>query len=109
MADAKLVPMAMSKKEAKAFSGPVAPSNSPRYSWGLSISLDNSSLDKLKMKDLPKVGSYVTLTARCCVQSISESQQVDGDENRSVSLQIEDMAVQPEASAKRHTAKARAK
>lgn len=93
------VNMALSKKEAKSSMGMVAsPSDAPRFPWGLSITLDTRSLEKLKIKDTPKVGSYVTVTAYCCVTSVSESTEVDGDKNRSVSLQIEEMTVAPSAS-----------
>lgn len=89
------VSLALSKKEAKEANGVMAsPSDAPRYEWGTRIELSTRSLDKLSIKELPKVGSYVTVTAHCCVTSVSQSQQVDGDENRSVSLQIEEMSLE---------------
>jgi hypothetical protein len=88
------VSLALSKKEAKEASTAMSvPGNASRYPWGTRVELDTRSLEKLGLKELPKVGSYVTVTAYCCVTSVSESQQVDGDENRSVSLQIEEMSL----------------
>lgn len=96
---ARPVSLALSKKEAKEVTSLMtSPSNAPRYEWGTRIELSTRSLEKLGVKDLPKVGSYVTVTAYCCVTSVSESQQVDGDENKSVSLQIEEMSLAPSAS-----------
>jgi len=92
------VNMALSKKEAKSSMGMMAsPGDTPRFPWGLSITLDTKSLEKLKMADLPNVGSYVTVTAYCCVKSVRESAQVDGDKDRSVELQIEEMNLAPSA------------
>lgn len=92
-----LTPMALTAKEAKETNSPIAMSgkNAPRFDWGLTFQLNTRSLEKLKMTDLPKVGSYVMVEAYCCVQSVSESEQVDGDQNRSVSLQIESLQVTP--------------
>lgn len=96
------VNMALSAKEAKEGMGAVcSPSakNAPRYDWGLQINLNTKSLDKLKITEMPKVGSYVEVVAYCCIKSVRESEQVDGDKDRSVELQIEAMTVKP-ASAK---------
>lgn len=95
MAD-KLTDMALTKKEAKSsMDVATSPSDAPKYEWGTRLNLSTRSLEKLDITDLPKVGSYVMITAYCCVVSISESEEVDGDENRSVGLQIESMSVEP--------------
>ena len=92
----KMRSMALSKKEAKE-SRPVATSdsNGPRYPYGLEIRLDNESLTKLGMS-LPKVGEYVKIRAEACVTSVSENESKGGKAQRSVSLQIERLAVDDE-------------
>src|SRR3990167_2159101 len=92
-----LTNMALTAKEAKETSGPIAASgkNAPRFDWGLNLNLSTKSLEKLKISELPKVGSYVMVEAYCCVKSVRESEQVDGDKDRSVELQVESMMVAP--------------
>lgn len=62
----------------------------PEYPYGLEISLQAESLDKLGVKDLPKVGDAFLLAAKaqvCCVMEDDEGQ-------RMVRLQITDLALQ---------------
>lgn len=71
-------------------------SDRPVYPYGLQVRLDEDSLDKLGMKELPKVGGYLILTARVCVTAVSSNEhQADGKrgkhKHRSVELQIEAM------------------
>ena len=93
----KMRSMELSKKEAKESNTPTAlgDSNAPRYPYGLEIRLDNESLTKLGMS-LPKVGSYVKIRAEACVTSVSENESKGGKAHRSVSLQIERLAVDDE-------------
>jgi hypothetical protein len=76
--------------------GPSDKDSGPRYPWGLSISLDNESLEKLGI-EMPKVGAAMTLTARVTVTSCS-ARQYDRDGKaemqRDCSLQITDMALE---------------
>ena len=94
----KMRSMAVSKKESKEMNSPAvlgSDSNGPRYPYGLEIRLDNESLTKLGMS-LPKVGSYVKIRAEACVTSVSENESKGGKAHRSVSLQIERLAVDDE-------------
>lgn len=97
MADS-MVSLALTKEEIKdrkaEFCSPCAPGKEkgPQFPWGTSLDLNTAVLDKLGLAT-PKVGSYITVTARCCVQGTSESKRDGSEENRSVSLQIEEMAV----------------
>lgn len=63
------------------------------YPWGLCISLDNETLNKLGLTT-PPVGGVVTITAKAMVKSTSERQDDDGTYRRA-ELQITDMAIAP--------------
>jgi hypothetical protein len=65
----------------------------PQYPWGLSLSLDNESLDKLGVENLPKVGATMRLEARVSVSSVSSNEGMDKTVRRSVSLQVTAMAL----------------
>ena len=93
----KMRSMELSKKEVKESNTPtlVGNGNGPRYPYCLEIRLDNESLTKLGMS-LPKVGSYVKIRAEACVTSVSENESKGGKAQRSVSLQIERLAVDDE-------------
>jgi hypothetical protein len=90
--------LAMSKEEAKSHYGD-SPSddNLPRYPYGLSIYLDDDSLKKLGITDLPKVGT--SLPATITVTVVGTSQRAtqsgkDGETMRTcVDLQITDMDI----------------
>lgn len=91
----KLVDMKNTKAEAKK---EMAPSyEPPKYPWGLSINLDNGSLEKLGLEQLPKIGTSMVLTARVEVSSLSEHDSVQGGSSRSLGLQITDMALAAES------------
>lgn len=76
----------------------VGESDGPAYPYGLSITLENDALDKLDLA-LPKVGTALTLIARVDVTSVSSNEGRDKKERRSVSLQITDLCLEPEAAA----------
>lgn len=64
------------------------------YPWGLRITLDDETLDKLGLGMLPKVGGEVTFTAKAVVTSVSQHECDDGDgpdTEQTVCLQITDM------------------
>lgn len=69
-----------------------AQSNEPDYPYGLRISLDEESLKKLGITDLPEVGQAMTLQARVEVVSVSQYEHTEG-KSRDMSLQITDMAL----------------
>lgn len=65
-----------------------------RFPWGLSINLEDESLTKLGITTLPKVGDMVQIVAVAKIDRVSESENNRGTD-RSVSLQIEEMALEP--------------
>lgn len=65
----------------------------PAYGYGLMLRLENFELDKLKMK-LPKVGQQVTIAATGYVDNVHESQSMENKGDRSVGIQITDLAVE---------------
>jgi hypothetical protein len=66
----------------------------PAYPWGLSIYLDNETLAKLGITQLPDVGSKLTLTALVEVSSNSQRQTQEG-KTVNMDLQITDMELAP--------------
>ena len=87
----KRAPVKKSKKSADMCCSD--PMGGNEYPWGLSINLENESLDKLGMDDLPKVGSTVKVVAEAKVESVSSRSDRDDKNNRTVSLQIVKMAI----------------
>lgn len=88
-----MISMKLSAAEAKAETmlgcGPDS-DDQPAYPYGLSIQLDDETLAKLGITDLPPVGTVMQLTALVEVCSVSQYENQDGAEN-SMSLQITDM------------------
>jgi hypothetical protein len=89
----KLVNMKIDPKEReKKYAESTVAADGPVYPWGLGLTLDDESLDKLGITKLPTVGKSYTLVAKCDVTSVSESES-DMGSRRSVSLQITDLAL----------------
>lgn len=88
--------MALSEDEQKD-SYPVAigdgEANEPKYPYGLCLCLDESSLKKLGIKNLPKVGQSMSINAKVMVKSISEYESMHNGERRSMDLQITAMEI----------------
>jgi hypothetical protein len=91
---AALTNMKLSREEAKDLAT-VGPSEiqGPRYPYGLTVSLDNDSLEKLGISQLPDVNETYTLVAQVRVTSVSANES-DYGKSRSVGLQITDMALE---------------
>lgn len=99
--------LAYTKKEAKAEYGTsptVSDEDLPKYPYGLTLYLDDDTLEKLGIKELPKVGS--TMLAQITVMVTGTSQRAtqstkDGEAmSTCVDLQITDMDIaQPAKSA----------
>ena len=87
--------MKMSDEESKEYDGSVVASK-PEYPYGLQITLNDDAIDKLGLPALPQVGSTMIITARVEVCSVSQYERQDQDKERSVSLQITDMALGPD-------------
>lgn len=68
-------------------------SEKPAYPYGLRISLDKECMEKLGMKDMPEVGTKMMIHCMVVVESCSMSQEGNGEEYKSVGLQITDMAM----------------
>ena len=61
------------------------------YPYGLSLHLDDDTLEKLGLKSLPVVGSTMTLQAKVRVTGTNADEKRDGDVEGSLRLQITDM------------------
>jgi hypothetical protein len=92
-----MVSMKMSKKEMKAETEPSLANENP-YPYGLRISLDTDELEKLgiTVKNLPKVGDAMSITATGCIVSVSEDETAGNGYRCSVQIQIEEMALENE-------------
>lgn len=62
----------------------------PRYPYGLTVCLDDETLEKLGITQLPAVGTVMQLTALAEVCSVSQYENQTGSDNN-LSLQITDM------------------
>lgn len=87
-----LVDMRRSKKERK--SEEVAIDNEPSIPFGLSINLDDLSLEKLGMSKLPAVGDRMVVASIGVVDSVNEHSS-SRRKSRSVSIQLEKLDVSP--------------
>lgn len=87
-----MISMKLTAAEAKADTmlGDPSDDDLPKYPYGLSICLDDETLDKLGITDLPAVGTVMQLTALVEVCSISQYENQTGAD-KSLSLQITDM------------------
>lgn len=86
------VSMALTKSEKSERQKDTVLSESPEFPFGLSVHLDDDSLEKLKVKELPEVGGEFDMFATVKVTSVSEHETDEGA-RRSVSLQITEMAL----------------
>lgn len=92
MVNMKQDPKALQEKYAEPAS---LSTQGPSYPYGLELRLEDESIDKLGLEDLPKVGSKLRLEARVEVTSCSVHE--DGarkTKRRSVTLQITDMELE---------------
>jgi len=85
-----LINMQQSAEEAKEYTEPSV-ADAPKYPWGLCITLNDDSLEKLNVTTLPAVETVVTIVAKATVSRISEDQTQGGETRRSMDLQITDM------------------
>lgn len=85
-----LINMQQTAEEAKEYTEPKA-SDAPKYPWGLCITLNDDSLEKLGVDTLPAVDTVVTIVAKAQVSRTSEYQTQGGENQRSIDLQITDM------------------
>ena len=91
--------LALTKEEAKREYGyePSDTDNLPKYPYGLSIHLDDDTLKKLGITDLPKVGTAIPATITVMVTGTSQRATQSGKEGEAmrtcVDLQITDMDI----------------
>jgi hypothetical protein len=71
-----------------------------KYPYGLTLSIDNDSIDKLGMKELPKVGGKILLVAEVYVIEVSERETSQDGKWRNVRLQITDMSLEEKSKSK---------
>jgi hypothetical protein len=69
----------------------------PLYPWELNLTLRDEALEKLGIETLPKVGTALMLVARVEVTGVSSDIGADKQKRQSVSLQITDCCLEPEA------------
>lgn len=88
-----MISMQMTPAEAKAetyLGTDSSDSDLPKYPYGLSLCLDDETLKKLGITELPPVGTVMQLTALVEVCSISNYENQEGSD-KSLNLQITDM------------------
>lgn len=88
-----LINMETTPAEAQEYTTPTV-ADAPKYPWGLCLTLNDDSLDKLGVKTLPPVDTEVTIIAKAVVSRISENQTQGGESCASMDLQITDMQLQ---------------
>jgi hypothetical protein len=72
----------------------------PSYPYGLEIRLSNDAIEKLGLPALPAVGETMVVMARVKVTSVSQYENEGSHKERSICLQITDMALGADQSAK---------
>jgi len=98
MAEPKIVSMERTAAEkAKAEEACKAmPCEGPDYPWGLCLNLGKEELAKLGITKLPEVGDEFHIYGVACVTRVSQSANKEGDESKSVELQVTALGVMQE-------------
>lgn len=100
--------MSLSKEEAKEYNGMCCSDgseNGPKYPYGLCIELNDGSLEKLGINELPAVGKKVLVFAEATVTSISQYQEQSGESESRLSLQITSLDIEMPTAEKNAAAK----
>lgn len=90
MAEHRMVSMRLSKDEAMEKTEPSL-ADKPEFPFGLQVHLDQDSLSKLGIEELPEVGSKMRLNAIVEVSGVSQHETQNDKVRRHVDLQITDM------------------
>lgn len=82
------------KPETKTLLAEPTEANTPEYPYGLNLYLDEESLTKLGIAELPAIDSELRVEALACVVNISQQESQGSDKpQRSINLQIEKLAL----------------
>lgn len=94
--------MKLSSTEAKdtMLCGPCDPDKGPKYPYGLELSLDDVTLQKLGMTSLPAVNTEVVLAAKAVVTRVNAYENQEG-KKASLGLQITALDVEAGAAEER--------
>lgn len=95
----ELKSMILSPEEKKEYAGSVV-AEAPMYPYGLRISLGDDAIDKLGLVGNPEAGQKLMLVARVEVVGFSQDKTFTGDIEKSLSLQITEMALAPDTDKK---------
>lgn len=87
--------MALTPAESEKEFGTILGQDRPKYPHGLTVHLNEISLKKLQIEELPDVGQKKILLARVECISVSEHESIEGGVNRDVTLQITEMGLTP--------------
>lgn len=91
----KLISMKITADQAREEARPMSATPFPEmYPWGLSITLDHDTLEKLGLDKLPKIDGTVTIYAKAKVTRREETQTEGGVTRRSLGLQITDLCLE---------------
>ena len=82
------IDMTQSKEEAKEYGDSLMEGDAPKYPYGLKITLNDESLAKLNLTQLPAIGTKLQISATAEVCSTSAYQDQSGEAETSMSLQI---------------------
>jgi len=99
---AKMQPMALTKAERKAQDAPMAgigPSRGEVFPWGLTLTLEDVVMKKLKLRTDLKAGQQVVLAGVAKVKRCEETEDESGA-RCSCTIQITKLALTPSGSAK---------
>lgn len=75
-----------------------AMAEAPKYPYGLRVTLEDDALAKLDLPARLTVGQSMMLHARVEICNLEERQNLEGGSHRSMTLQITDLALEPEES-----------
>lgn len=82
--------MKLSKSESSETMPVEAKQDSPAYPYGLRLELNDETMKKLGLEELPEVGETMALTAKVVVERVSQNDTKEG-KRQDMSLQITDM------------------
>lgn len=97
----ELKSMKIEQGEAEKLYGPASTmSEQPQYPYGLRLSLDDASLNKLDVSQLPRVGEKMMIEAVVEVVSVSAHESKEGP-RRTLDLQITELCLEPYSEAEK--------